>query len=363
MSQAEIVELLLRGGAAGLNLLIAAAFVRLAARSEAARFGALFSVAVAVYALCSSPALVEAFAPVMAGIELFSHFLPVFFWWFALALFCDAFRWTPWRLVPFGVIAVLAAAAAAPLPDILDAAVFILWRVVILALMAHVLVIAMRDWRDDLVEPRRRFRLFVSTAIALVVGVTAGIEIWDRFRPKPDFLHLLQAATVFAVSLCVAGWSLAARRQFFPLLPAGATAASRPAHHVAVEDGALLERLDAFMEAGGYAEPGLTVRGLAERLNTQEHRLRSVINQGLGYRNFSAFLNRYRVDAAKRALADPGQARKQILQIALDLGYGSIAPFNRAFRDATGETPTGFRRAALESAARAAPHGAPAGAH
>jgi AraC-like DNA-binding protein len=79
-----------------------------------------------------------------------------------------------------------------------------------------------------------------------------------------------------------------------------------------------------------------------------------VINQQLGYRNFAAFLNEYRVGAAKEALRDPAQARRQVLQIALDLGYGSIAPFNRAFRAATGVTPTAFRRDALSDGLDAA---------
>lgn len=31
----------------------------------------------------------------------------------------------------------------------------------------------------------------------------------------------------------------------------------------------------------------------------------------------------------------------------MDLGYGSLAPFNRAFRDATGTSPSEYRRAAI----------------
>ena len=101
------------------------------------------------------------------------------------------------------------------------------------------------------------------------------------------------------------------------------------------------------MDAGIYLETGLTVGVLADRLETPDHRLRKLINQGLGYRNFSSFINARRVEDAKTILADPEQARRQILQVALDLGYGSIAPFNRAFREATGEAPTAFRRRIL----------------
>jgi AraC-like DNA-binding protein len=36
-----------------------------------------------------------------------------------------------------------------------------------------------------------------------------------------------------------------------------------------------------------------------------------------------------------------------VLTIALDAGFQSIGPFNRAFKAATGVTPTEFRRQAL----------------
>jgi hypothetical protein len=41
------------------------------------------------------------------------------------------------------------------------------------------------------------------------------------------------------------------------------------------------------------------------RLGLPEYRLRQLINQGMGYRNFAAFLNFYRIADTKTALADP----------------------------------------------------------
>jgi AraC-like DNA-binding protein len=79
-----------------------------------------------------------------------------------------------------------------------------------------------------------------------------------------------------------------------------------------------------------------------------------VINEGLGHRNFNAFLNRYRIDEAKAALADPSQKDVPVLTIAMDAGFQSIGPFNRAFKADTGVTPTEFRRLAFAKAAVAA---------
>jgi AraC-like DNA-binding protein len=45
--------------------------------------------------------------------------------------------------------------------------------------------------------------------------------------------------------------------------------------------------------------------------------------------------------------ADPTQKQVPVLTIAMDAGFQSIGPFNRAFKVATGQTPTEFRRDAL----------------
>ncbi len=110
----------------------------------------------------------------------------------------------------------------------------------------------------------------------------------------------------------------------------------------------LLRRLDRLMSVERfYRQEGLTIAMLAARLDLPEHRLRQVINEGLGHRNFNAFLNRYRIDEAKAALSDAGQRDVPVLTIAMDAGFQSIGPFNRAFKADTGLTPTEFRRDAL----------------
>jgi AraC-like DNA-binding protein len=96
-----------------------------------------------------------------------------------------------------------------------------------------------------------------------------------------------------------------------------------------------------------YRNEALSIGVLAGRLGLPEYRLRRLINQRLGYRNFNAFLNFYRLEEAMAALADTSQAEVPILTIALDAGFQSIGPFNRAFRASTGMTPTEFRREKL----------------
>ena len=95
-----------------------------------------------------------------------------------------------------------------------------------------------------------------------------------------------------------------------------------------------------------YRQEGFGVTALVAALDVPEYRLRRLINQRLGHRNFPSFVNGYRLAETTAALADPGQADVPILTIALDAGFQSIGPFNRAFKAHTGMTPTAYRRQA-----------------
>jgi AraC-like DNA-binding protein len=82
-------------------------------------------------------------------------------------------------------------------------------------------------------------------------------------------------------------------------------------------------------------------------VNIPEHRLRRLINQTMGHRNFSSFLTEFRLKEVKRLLADPGQAHLPILTLAMDAGFASLAPFNRSFRAAEGMPPSAWREVRL----------------
>jgi AraC-like DNA-binding protein len=94
-----------------------------------------------------------------------------------------------------------------------------------------------------------------------------------------------------------------------------------------------------------YRRDGLSIGRLAELQEVPEYKLRKLINQGLGFRNFTEFLNHYRLADAKAALVD--QPAKSILEVALQSGFNTIGPFNRAFKAENGVTPGEFRRSRL----------------
>lgn len=96
-----------------------------------------------------------------------------------------------------------------------------------------------------------------------------------------------------------------------------------------------------------WRREGLTIGDLANAVGLPEHRLRRLINDQLGHRNFASFVNQRRIAEARILLSDPASAARTVASIAFDLGFGSLGPFNRAFRDETGLTPTEYRRQAM----------------
>ena len=89
-----------------------------------------------------------------------------------------------------------------------------------------------------------------------------------------------------------------------------------------------------------YHQMGLTVRDLAIHLAIPEYRLRALILNHMGYRNFNSLLHHYRIEEVSAALKDPARNNIPVLTLALTAGYQSITPFNRAFRELKGMTPT-----------------------
>jgi AraC-like DNA-binding protein len=210
-------------------------------------------------------------------------------------------------------------------------------------LAVHAIVIAIANRGDDLSEKRRMFRLgFVIVVGVQTLGIVVVESVYDLLRTD-IWLMLLQSGTALIAILAFGAAMLSANAEllFDRAAPQPIRPPLSPAEHV------LKQKLDAAMAAHVHREPGLGIGVLAGKLGVPEHRLRALINQRLGYRNFSDFLNSHRIADARAWLSDPARVDLPVLTLAMDLGYGSLAPFNRAFRDATGTSPSEYRRAAI----------------
>ena len=339
----------LRGGAGTLFLLLAAFFIRDWRASQTARIGAVLTVGafcyVALVALDSSGSISWRRLP----FHLMSLSTPGLFWLFSMSWFDDDFRLRPWHgaivlvLVMGGFTANYLYATGGN-PFFLLA---VTWRAMSITLVVAAVITALRGRNGDLVEARRRARLALSLMIALVILWIVLAELPLSEWPPPVGWRVMNAASLFllaaTLALTILGWR-------DPALLAAPAKAQAVILRPEADDSILLAKLDADMRHDRlYRQDGLTITTVAARLGVPEYRLRRAINQGLGARNFNAYLNEFRLTETRDALADPAQRDVPILTIALDAGFGSLAPFNRAFRDAEGCTPTEYRARILKS--------------
>ncbi|TAL39870.1 MAG: AraC family transcriptional regulator [Spirochaetes bacterium] len=90
-----------------------------------------------------------------------------------------------------------------------------------------------------------------------------------------------------------------------------------------------------------YADFEISLSTLAGRMGTAPYKLSQAINENSG-RNFSEFINGYRVDEVKRLIAGASAPNYTLLDIAFEAGFNSKPTFNKVFKRMTGMTPSQF---------------------
>jgi AraC-like DNA-binding protein len=352
------LDLGLRGAASGLFLMMVLVLLRLRPTNRHIILGVALAAGSAAYAVATAPFVPQSLwrwtLPILCT-------LPVIFWLWAQTTFDDDFILKRWHgalwLTVLGIgFSVSFAWTSWPALERSGAKTL---SVVALVLTLSAAVQTVETWRADLVAHRRRLRIAVLVMSLLFIALDAGSSLISVPITERGTRGSLAVALILFVLATLAGWSLFGAKATASVMQATAPIASgkrRGEAQISNRDSddrdsiapILLRRLDNLMTVERiYRQEGLSIGGLAAKLDLPEYRLRQLINERLGYRNFNAFLNRYRIDEAKAALSDPSQREVQVLTIAMDAGFQSIGPFNRAFKADTGMTPTEFRRHSL----------------
>jgi AraC-like DNA-binding protein len=215
---------------------------------------------------------------------------------------------------------------------------YIFSEIVSLGFVVAGLYVAIRTRKADLVESRLRFRNIFIVVTAAIIGITLIVESMPIAKESVDMLQIIQRSSILLLTLFFILSNVEIKSGFFfkEMVKEKITA---------VEDNQLRAKLESLIkEKKVYRKEGLTIGELAELMGEQEYRVRRLINGELGFRNFNDFLNQYRVTEACEILKDPMQNRKTILEIAFGLGYQSIGPFNKAFKEMKDTTPTAYRK-------------------
>lgn len=276
--------------------------------------------------------------------------VPGMFWLLSASIFDDHFVLRPWQMalvaatvLPPFLGRLLALSGDVPLQWLL----FTLPQLLEFVLLGLTLWVVARYWKIDLVESRRSLRLwFVGINGAYIFVLLLSREL---LFPGQDWLESWQYLPVGGVLLAMNALLLRYKTEVF-FVPAAdsETIQDVPAVPEPEVDSALVYSLQELMEADKvYREMGLTIGELAQRMDVPQYRLRQTINSGLGYRNFSDFLNRYRVGEAAERLVSPAEESLPVLTIAMDVGFRSLSSFNKAFKEVQGVTPTAWRKIVL----------------
>ncbi|MEP0189883.1 MAG: helix-turn-helix domain-containing protein [Erythrobacter sp.] len=301
--------------------------------------------------LANSSTAAQTLSASMPLVNLASIMTPLWLWLLARNLFeREPPLWLVWTVIAVFVVNWLVALAYPTFQEY----TFYFIHGIGLVLVVDLVRTAFADREDDLIEKRRKIRLWLPIVIAaqtggiLLVEVIVGMDIVDGSRANFTLVHLINAILILLLTLFA---GLALLKPDTELL---ARVEGKGSSDLPTDDGALSpqqsvlsDKLSAAMEDGFYRTPGLTITELAAHLETPEHRLRALINQHLGYRNFSSFLNHHRIDEAKKILSDRSHVDLPVITIAMDLGYNSLPTFNRAFKSEASQTPTDFRRKAI----------------
>jgi AraC-like DNA-binding protein len=339
----------LRAATVALLLVLAASLYRDFRKVVAGRLAVAFALGSAVHAAISGIGSVSGGSLRHAPLIALSTGNVVVFWLFCRALFDDAFSLRWWHALIWLAVAAFSFVNCLWIAPAGHARLSIVAiNIVALGFIGLAVGQTIASWSADLVEGRRRLRIFIVAAAALYGGINALLQI---LVPGGDAGAIAGTANAAVLAAIVAAISFAMMRvdgaDLFSAAAVAPVVADQPAT-APDSDGADQKLVDALMglmaDERIYRHDNVTIGTLATRLKIPEYRLRRLINQRLGYRNFNVFLNNHRIEEAKAALADPTQAEVPVITIAMDAGFQSLGPFNRAFKATTGVTPTEYRR-------------------
>lgn len=339
----DILETLLRGIAIGALVATAWGLIRNRSNGSSRISGCLLCVSILAYILNSSALTRTLAGPLQPVLQFLSLGGVGAFWLFVRTLFEDK-QIGAREILPYGALMVVGVVATVS-PQGVQPSIWIGHNIMEAAVAAHALFVIYRSWRGDLVETRRRVRGPFLAGVAVFVGVLSAFEIGEDIGIRAEWYPLAGAMALAFFCSVGATVMLTARAELFGSAAPQALPLTSDAD---AADKAEIARLITFVrEKEVWRREGLTIGDLADDLRIPEHRLRRLINDYLGHRNFAAFINSHRVEAAKTMLGNINDARKTVSSIAFDLGFGSLGPFNRAFKEATGVTPTEWRRKTL----------------
>lgn len=270
----------------------------------------------------------------------------IFVWLFVLSVFQTKFRLSSWHIaaaliytLPLFWFRAYQSGLMLQPPFFLNIGI----SIGSILLMGHLIWTILREHNDDLIEVRKRSRWAFVLVLISVTILTALVDLY-LIAARPNHALLIKAATIWPAVFAAFFWTVRASTESF-IVKKKPESFPQAQNQITAKDAPIFERLQRHInEDHMYLDADVTISGLAKTLGVTSHRLRSLINRSMGYENFNQFLNTLRIKAILKKFDDPEFDHISILTIALDGGFRSLSPFNKAFKDMMKQTPSQYRK-------------------
>ena len=264
------------------------------------------------------------------GLSFVSSFIPLILLLLANRVFSPLFSATLEKMIALVYSFIILAAHIEILPPINVNALGLKVQLSAGAILSILILLTLiKGWKTDLVQSRRNLRLLFSLPILFGWYLLIWLGVHWYTGDIGSILENL-AICVLAFAFNLTDWR-SNKSILLPLKDKG---------KIDETDKKLKELIHLMTVQKLYSQSGLSLRDLASKLAINEQKLRLLINQQLGAENFNDFLNGYRVQEAAKILREE---TTKILDVAFEVGFSSLAPFNKAFKKTFAVTPSQYR--------------------
>ncbi|MEM7186402.1 MAG: helix-turn-helix transcriptional regulator [Bacteroidota bacterium] len=182
--------------------------------------------------------------------------------------------------------------------------------------------------------------LVTLTQVYVLTYVVYGLII-VKVIPRSEFLYHLQIVAMASMVLYI-GYKSYVRPNLFT------TGFTRPRNKY-VKSGLtpsfsteLKEQLLHLLETEKiYRQNDISLAKVSDLLGTTRHNASQVINEHFGL-NFFELINSYRINEAKEILKNDRSRKRNIIDVAYEVGFNNKVTFNKSFRKQLSVTPSQF---------------------
>ena len=200
---------------------------------------------------------------------------------------------------------------------------------------SEVFIIKKLDWL-------RTFSFYFSIYLLLYLVLVVILSFINSYQIQVDYVMLF----ITSFSLYSIGYAAISNPEIFKANQEMPVTGANEIHTAQTRNvnkfPELKEKLLHYMQTNQpYLKSDLKISELADSLSVPYYHLSQLINDEFSV-NFYDFINKYRIEEAKKLLIEDNRNFK-ILAIAYEVGFNSKATFNRVFKKATDLTPSEFK--------------------